>query len=484
MLPTKRSRNRPRRFSRRPEVDHALHHSVKDGVAYSVMSGAGEAYLSAFAILLKATPGQIGLLAALPQLIASCAQLVSAWLGHRNHRRMPIILIGARIQCLSWLPLIILPLLFPDYGVVLMLCAVMLYYFGANLTIPQWSSLMGDLVHKRRRGRYFAYRTQLASITSYIAMLSAGLLLHLFDQSGYALAGFISIFSIAMIARLVSIHHLKQMYDPPGHTAALEIPNWRLWRRHVRNSPFAHFSVFFAFMQFATAIASPFFSVYLLRDLELSYLQFTLNMGMVILAQFLTLNWWGRIADTFGNRLVLIICGTMIPFFPALWLLSTEVWYLMILQALGGFAWAGFSLSAGNFIYDALPTHKRVTLMALHNTLANIGIFIGAILGGFLASHLDKVVVIGDFEHHFFSVFYIVFIISSVSRALVALLFLPYLKETRYYKKVPMRQLFYRVARFNSLWGLFFEVIGSRRNPSSENPPQHDSSDKEPPQQN
>ncbi len=469
-------RNRPRQYSRRPEIDRSLRHSVKDGVAYSVMTGAGEAYLTAFAVLLKATPGQIGLLAALPQLVASIAQLISAWWGHKRQQRLPIVLVGARIQCLSWLPMMILPPLFPEHAVMWLLAAVMLYYFGANLSVPQWSSLMGDLVHKRRRGRYFAYRTRLASITAYLAMIGAGGLLHLFDQSGYALAGFITLFAIAMGARLVSIHHLKQMYDPPGHAAVLEIPNWRLWQRHFVSSPFARFSIFFALMQFATAIASPFFSVYLLRDLGLSYFEFTLSMGMVILAQFLTLNLWGRIADAFGNRLILIVCGSMIPLLPVMWMLSTELWYLMLMQALGGFAWAGFSLSAGNFIYDALPAHKRVTLMALHNTLANLGIFAGAMLGGFIAMQFDKLITIGDFSYELFSVFYLLFIISAVARGLVALVFLPRLKDARYYKAVPVRELFYRVARFNTVWGVFFEVVGSRRKNTIVAPPSGDDS--------
>ena len=472
MFLSKRHRSKPRQFSRQPEIDRSLRHSVKDGVAYSVMTGAGEAYFSAFAVLLKASPGQIGLLAALPQLVASFAQLLSAWLGHRRQQRMPIVLIGARIQCISWLPMIVLPILFPEYAVELLLAAIMLYYFGANLTIPQWSSLMGDLVHKRRRGRYFGYRTRLASITSFIAMLGAGLLLHLFDESGYAIAGFVSIFAVAMVSRMVSIHHLKQMYDPPGQTAVLEIPNWRLWKHQFINSPFAIFSIFFAMMQFATAIASPFFSVYLLRDLELSYFQFTLNMAAIVMAQFLTLNWWGRIADTFGNRFVLILCGSIIPFFPALWMTSTNVWYLMALQAMGGLAWAGFTLSANNFIYDALPACKRVTLMAVHNTLANIGIFAGALLGGYLATQMDKVVTIGDFSYEFFSVFFILFIVSSLARITVALLFLPRLKEVRHYKPMPVRELFYRVGRFTAFSGLFFEVIGSRKKVMAAAPPE------------
>jgi len=457
----KRTKTRP--YSRRPEIDRSLRHSVKDGVAYSVMSGAGEAYLSAFALLLKASPGQIGLLAALPPLTASIAQMVSAGLGHRFGQRLRIIVFGASIQAYSWLPLILLPLAFPDYAVPLMLGCVMLYYFGANLATPQWSSLMGDLVHRRRRGRYFGYRTRLASITSFIALVSAGLILHFFDHSGLALAGFITIFVIAMFARLISVHHLKQLHDTPGNVAALEIPSWRLWRKQFVNSPFAVFSLFYALMQFSTAIASPFFTVYILRDLGLSYFQFTMNSAMVVLAQFLTLNWWGRIADTLGNRLILVTTGALIPFIPALWTLSTEHWYMMMLQATGGLVWAGFSLSASNFIYDALPPQKRVTLMALHNTVANIGIFLGAMIGGYLATHLPKEFDIAGHHVTWISAFYGVFLISSCCRGLIALIFLPRLREVRPVKAMPVSQLIFSIARFNALWGLFFDVVGNRR---------------------
>lgn len=464
-----RRHGRPRLFSRRPEIDRSLRHSVKDGVAYSVMTGAGETYFSAFAVLLKATPGQIGLLAALPQLMASVAQLLSAWMGHRLQRRMPIILLGAGVQWFSWWPLVLLPLLFPEQGVWLMIGAVMLYYFGSNLAVPQWSSLMGDLVHKRRRGRYFALRTRLASITSFVAMLAAGVLLHLFDERGYALAGFVTVFAIAMLGRVVSIHHLRKMHDPPGQTAALEIPSFRLWKTHIAKSPFAFFSLYFALMQCATAIASPFFAVYMLRDLQFSYLEFTQNAAMVILAQFLTLNAWGRIADIFGNRLILVLTGALIPLLPVLWTVSTEHWYLMVLQACGGLLWAGFSLSAGNFIYDALPANKRVTLMALHNTLANVGIFIGALLGGYLATHLDKTFSLGGRAFDVFSVFYIIFVLSSLARGMVAIIFLPRIKEVRYVKAVPVRELVFRVSRFNAVWGFLFDVVGSRKKPG--NPP-------------
>ena len=73
-------------YAKDQETNKSLQHSLRDAVAYSVMTGSGETYLSAFAVFLKATTAQIGLLASLPPLIGSFAQLLSAWLGRRTRK--------------------------------------------------------------------------------------------------------------------------------------------------------------------------------------------------------------------------------------------------------------------------------------------------------------------------------------------------------------------------------------------------------------
>ena len=50
-----------------------------------------------------------------------------------------------------------------------------------------------------------------------------------------------------------------------------------------------------------------------------------------------------------------------------------------------GFAWAGFSLSAGNFLYDLIPGTRRATAMAFHNVFVAIGVFLGGMLGALLS---------------------------------------------------------------------------------------------------
>lgn len=436
---------------------------MRDGAAYAVMLGSGETYFSAFAVFLKASTAQIGFLASVPAILASFAQLLSAWLGHAFGKRKAIILLGASLQACIWLPMALLPWLDTQYSVEIFITCVTLYYAFGNLAAPQWSSLMGDLVAEKKRGRYFAFRTRISSMTSFLALVTAGLLLHYFDSNMATKTGYLILFGVAFLSRLVSVYHLTKMHDPLGHVAAIEMPVEKLTWEQLKKSQFASFSVYFSIIHFCVAIGSPFFSIYLLRDLGFSYIEFMACTAATVLMQFLTLNRWGRISDIFGNRVILSLCGRLIPLVPFLWLLSSNFYYLLVVQAFGGIIWAGFTLSASNFLYDLTPPNKRATYMAAHSVLGSMGVFFGALLGGYLGTVLPAQYSLFGYEINLLSQLYNVFILSFVLRAITSLLLIPKLKEVRRVKPVSIRRLIFRIVRFNSLSGLNFEVISSRR---------------------
>jgi MFS family permease len=453
---------------RDPLTDRSLKHSLKDAAAYATMFGAGESYLSAFAIFLKATTPQVGLLAALPGLLASFVQLFSAWLGKRSGNRRGIILAGASLQALMWIPVALLPVLVPNFAVPLLILAVVVYQCGAHLAAPQWGSLMGDIVPERRRGRFFALRTRIVSMVTFLSLVAAGSLLHEFDVNGRTLTGFLVVFAIAAVARWVSVYHLSKMHDPPGHVAAMEVPIGKEWLQRLRKSNFVKFSMFFALMQFSVAIASPYFAVYMLRDLEFSYGQFMANSGVSVLLQFLTLTQWGRISDVFGNRRVLSATGLLMPLMPLLWMLSPNFWYLLFVQALSGLAWAGFTLSAGNFLYDLIAREKRATYLAIHNILASTGIFCGALLGGYLSLVLPNQLVLGGLSWAWLSPILGVFAVSTIARSIVLAVLLPKIREARKVRPISFSNVIFRVTRVNALAGLVFDIIGKQTKPRDE----------------
>jgi MFS family permease len=224
----------------------------------------------------------------------------------------------------------------------------------------------------------------------------------------------------------------------------MEVPIGEGWGQRLRQSNFVRFSIFFALMQFAVAIASPFFTVYMLRDLQFSYLAFMGNTGMSILVQFLTLNQWGRISDVFGNRRILGTTGVLVPLMPLLWIFSTNYWYLLCAQALSGLAWAGFTLSASNFIYDLIARDKRATYLSVHNVLASIGIFGGAMLGGYLGLVMPTQIALAGITISWLSPLLGVFVISTLARALVVVFLLPKIREVRKVRPISFTDRYHR----------------------------------------
>jgi MFS family permease len=449
------------RYAKDPQTDRSLQHSLRDGVAYAAMAGGGETYFSAFALFLKARAPQVALLGTLPPLLGALGQLLSAWLGTRLRRRLPLILAGAGLQALSWLPLLLLPLGFPQHAVPLLLVCLVLYYGGANLAAPQWTSLMGDLVPERRRGRFFARRTRLTSATSFLALAAGGTLLHLFDVRGHTALGFVVVFLTACAARWVSVYHLSRMQEPSVH-AATRNPAGH-WLQTMRGTGAPWFSLYFLMMQGAVGIASPLFAVYMLRDLDFSYLQFMANTGTAVLVQFLTLNTWGRISDVFGNRLILQVTGMLVPFLPLLWVVSDQFVYLLLLQCLSGLAWAGFSLAAGNLLYDLVPAPYRATYAAFHNVATALGVFIGGMIGAALIPLLPALHTwLGD--PALSSTLLSVFLVSSGARLLVAVLLLRRVRELRRPRRSLSAGAFvFRATRFNAFLGVVYEWVALLR---------------------
>ena len=446
------------RFSKDPAVDRALHHSVRDGMAYSVQVGAGETYFSAFALFLGATAAQVALQSTLPPLLGSSAQIFSAWLGtHVGRRRL--VLFGCALQTLLWLPILLVPLLFRQYAVGGLLVLLALYQGANNLAAPQWTSIMRDLVSERRRGRYFGYRTQVTSVATFIALVIGGLILDRIDKSGETYLGFVLIFGVAFVARAVSFHHLTFLYEPAQHGEApdMHIEHW--WRTLLSTGAIG-FSIYVALMNAAVGISSPFFTVYMLRDLKLSYLDFTALSGASVIAQFLMLSTWGRLADVYGNRLILIVTSVSLPVIPLLWLLSANFWWLLVFQALSGLSWSGFTLSSGNLLYELVPRTRRAAYVAFHNIGTAAGVFAGAMLGASLELWLPPRRALFGATDVLSNLLYL-FALSGLTRAILATLLARRVRELRKPRRtLSAPALVMRVTGFNAMLGLIYDFIG------------------------
>jgi MFS family permease len=417
--------------------------SIKEGASASVMSGAGNSFITPFALAIGANSLHIGFLSSFIGLVGPLAQLRSTQLMEKFSRKK-IIVAGVLIQALIWLPIIFLGFLFyKKIWLDLLPIFLILFYsiqigIGA-IAVPSWFSLMGDLVPEKIRGKYFSKRNKIIGIVSIIAMLSAGLLLDLFKTKGLVLLGFSMIFSISMFARLYSVFLLNKHYDPK---ITLKKGYYFSFKQFVQQSPknnFGRFTLFVGFFYFSVFIASPFIAVYMLEQLKFNYIWYTLITLSGSVFSLLFLPFWGRIGDKHGNRLIIFSSSLMISIVPILWMVSPSKIYLILVPSfVSGVFWGAFNLSSFNFIYDSVSPEHRALSATYYHVFLGIGTFAGGIFGGFILRYLSIDSINSFFNFGFANVFLFVFLVSSIVRFGVAFFFLPKIEEVRPLKKPPV----------------------------------------------
>lgn len=414
---------------------------IREGAFQAIMLGGGESYLSAFALLFHASAVQIGLLSALPQLIGTGAQLLSVKVLHRFQHRKGVILAGAAGQSLLWLPLLALPLIFPEQGAwLLIVCAVVCAAMG-HFAIPAWNSLLTDLVDPNQRGAYWGYRARVMAVCNFAALCAAGLILHSAQTWTLPWMGFAVIFIAASAARAVSTSYLARI-DERSVSVTRE-DEFRLWvfLRHTQNANFRRFLLFSGLMHGCALIAGPYFVVYMLRDLAFSYLDYSLWLATGVIGQFVTLKSWGRMGDRYGNKKVVTVTAFIVPFLPMLYLFSENLYVLLAINVLGGATWAGFGLGLQNYVFDAVRPEDRAKGVAIWNNVNAVGWFAGAMIGSWLAGLLPGDITLAGLAIQPASNLPFVFFISGMLRLVVSLSLIGAFHEARNVEPISPRAL-------------------------------------------
>lgn len=435
--------------------------SIWEGSLWSVMWGLGESYIAPFALFLGAGNFVMAFVGTGPVLITALAQLLGAVLLDRIGRRKPIIYVGMAVQSLIFLPLFLLPLLLPSSGMTALIVCIALYFLFFGLSIPPWASLMGDVVEPSERGRYFSNRTRISMYSMITALMLAGIITNNWKAIGHTAAGFGFLFGIAALARLTSIIFMKHHYDAPleKQTSTASFSFWDFLRGRPKSN-FTKFTFAIAVMNGTTSIAGPFFAVYMLRDLQWSYLQFTFNMLTFLISQTLFVRWWGGVGDRHGNRSVLVATCCVLPLLPLLWVFSTNYVVLLFAQMASGATWSGFNLAASNFIYDSVPQTRRARAFSYYSVVnGTFSVIGGMLIGATIAEHAPSNFQLGLIHVTLRSSIPVVFIVSSLVRAVAAAIMLPQFSEVREIEPISTARILFRLGIGQPLFGQVGEFM-------------------------
>lgn len=409
----------------------ARRYSIKEGIFSSAKTSFGDHFIAPFAIAINSSNSTVAMLSSLSGLLNPLTQTFSARLIERYSRKK-ITLFADFLRALTWVIFIGIALMFYNglWVGVLPLFLLIFYSFYSifvGMGHPSWFSWLGDIVDKHKRGRWFAKRNLILGVISFVIAIIASMFLDFFKKNSWIMLGFIILFFLAFICRLIARHILRKQYEPKIKLKKGYYFSFFEFLRQAPKNNFGRFAIFRALFAIACYISAPLIAVYLIRQLEFSYTIYMVIILAGTLFSLFFLELWGKFADKYGNYRTLIITTIIIPIVPILWVLNTNPIYLILIpSAVSGIAWAGFHLAAGNFIYDNVGVQKRALAVSYYNMTLGIGIFIGASISAILIKYLTL---------SWIKPLIAIFILGALFRFAVTLFYLPKLKEVRYTKK-------------------------------------------------
>lgn len=409
------------------EKERTLNLSIKEGSAAAFMTGAGESYITPYALALNANSSQVGFLTSFTGLLGPMSQIFGSKSMYKYSGKK-LIITSVFLQATMWLIILSLGLLYfngiiTNSAVPILIFLYSLYAVVGAFGGPSWFSLMGDLVPEEKRGKYFSKRNKITGAISMIVMLVAAFILDFTEGKELVIFGFAIIFGIACIGRYSSAYLLAKHYYPQVEIKKKKYFSFIQFIKKAPSNNFGKFVIFVGLMTLATNFAGPFFAVYMLKNLNYSYTWFTIINLSSALFTILSMSLWGKIGDKYGNRKLLKIGSIFVPLAPLPWLISGNPFFLIFTaQFVAGAGWAAFNLAASNFIYDSVTPQRRGICVAYFNMINGFGVFVGAMLGGLFAQYIHI---------SFMNIFLLIFLISGIARAIIVLIFLPRIKEVR-----------------------------------------------------
>jgi MFS family permease len=433
----------------REEIRDTKKYSIADGSASNVMYGFGEQYVTAFALQLGATSSEIGILASVPSFIGSIFQVVGAKLTEHYQNRKKVVLFFVLMQALMILPLFLVPFL--TKSILLLTVIFSLYFIFTNISAPGWNSWIGAVIPDKERAEYFSKRNKTTITFLLISVLTAGIILNYFTKVNIWI-GFGILFAISFLGRLASWYFLFRQFEPPYITKKEEAFSFKDFLKKLPETNFGNFVMFRSLMALSVMIASPFFAVYMLKDLQFSYFQYTIIVLAPMLIKVLTITYWGKYSRKLGTRNIMIVSAFLIAVIPLAWFLAGYFFFghkiifflIMLAETISGFAWAGFDLSTFNYILETVSPGKRARCIAYFNILFGTAVLIGGLFGSWLVSSLPK-------EYYGVSLLLIVFIISAIARFIVPMIFASKLHEVKIHKNMAERKIFMDLVVSNPL---------------------------------
>ncbi len=358
-------------------------------LAFSVMVGGGESYLTPFGLALGLPEWLAALLSTVPLMAGSLLQLATprgvAWLG--SNRRWAVACVT--VQALCYLPLA--GAAFHGTVPTVLLFSIVSVYWGAGLAAgPAWNTWVEALVPRRLRARYFASRSRASQVATGLTLLASGAFLDEWTRRGLRLEAFGLLFATAFMARAVSARLMASQRE--GEAA--EVPErgvaWTELFSRRRVARDGRLLVVMLTATFTVHLSAPFFSPYLLERVGLGYFEWVAVLAVPYLARIFILPLWGRVSERYGTTALLWIGVLGLIPLPLFWTLSDHMGYLLSVALWSGTVWSAYELATFLLFFEAIRREERTSVLTTFYLLRSLCMVLGSLAAAWILRSLGE----------------------------------------------------------------------------------------------
>jgi len=368
-----------------------------------------------------------GIISAMP-VVAGLLQIPVSYLAQKNGKYKQIFLIGGIIQRTSWIVIAFIPYIFPvaQSHIWSLVVLVTLGAIGGSFVAITHMTLMASIIPQNIRGRYITTRQKVSTVAGMIAGISIAFVLDYVP----GFLGYTLVFAVGGVAGLADI----LMYTKVSFTSIPKREEGFSLLSGIKgcftSKIMRNYLIFWTYWQFVVNLTAPYFGLYALEVLGLSFVNLIVFGAVIMQAiTFLVVSRWGVFLDRYGSVPVLTIATVTASFTMGVWLFAVpgSVIPVIIFNIFGGLFWCAIDACFLNMQITHTPSKDRPTTLAIIAVFTAGAAAIALILGGALLEVFSPIM--GRLQLTFlgtpFDHFKLLFSIGIVLRFIGIALFLP-----------------------------------------------------------
>jgi hypothetical protein len=406
--------------------------------AVGVFSLTSGAFLAGLANYMGASDEFNGIIGAIP-VFAGVVQIFSGLVFERLESRKFLV----SILCLCFRTLLglmyFIPFIFRGTNTRLIMLAGTygLAYLFASFISPPANNWIVSLTPDNIRGKYLAKKDAYSLVYLTILTLIVGKILDLFRQTNSEKMGFIFMGFVVMAMAISNFYFLSSIREPKVEVSGTSLKLKDIFIKPLSDKKFRLVMVLFILWNIGLQVAGPFFAVYMVTNLKLSY-SYIMLMGVLSnIVRIFIVPHWGKLADSKSWITCTKYSIGLLAIAHTTWMLvnHSTAWLLVpILHVAGGIAWGGINMALFNIQFLYSPKEGRTIYLGVNAAFGGVLGFLSTLLGSGILSLLQG----KSFSISYFSIgnMQILFALSGLLIGVCTLYVHFFLKEPAAYKQI------------------------------------------------